>query len=52
MKIKVKWKFEFIFLVICAPSIFGSFVQRHCSHVHPKPHDVSYYFIFSNNYIF
>ncbi|XP_065219578.1 leishmanolysin-like peptidase [Planococcus citri] len=40
MKIKVKWKFELIFLLFSVPSIFGLFVQRHCSHVHPKPHDV------------
>ncbi|XP_050546786.1 leishmanolysin-like peptidase [Daktulosphaira vitifoliae] len=41
MPVKVKWKIEFIVVLLMSIySATGMFIQRHCSHLHPKPEEV------------
>lgn len=41
MKVKVKWKCVIFLTLTSVISNLGMFIQRHCSHQHPKPTDVS-----------
>ncbi|XP_046658564.1 leishmanolysin-like peptidase [Homalodisca vitripennis] len=41
MAVKVKWKCHCVVLVMLFSNIVsGMFTRRHCSHHHPKPHEV------------